>query len=156
MSTWENYHTGTLYLGYINGPVEGTLAICLVYMLTGFIGRDAWFLPMSTIIGDGYGAVGTWPINQVSSVIFFSISVFMMLSSIVNMIGFARSTKDGLITSFGRLAPIVIIITTSCIWVTLSGAGILENHMVAFTGIVGAEFCMAVVRAASPPFALSQ
>lgn len=25
VSTWEEYHTGTLYLGFINGPVEGVL-----------------------------------------------------------------------------------------------------------------------------------
>lgn len=23
LSTWEEFHTGTLYLGVINGPVEG-------------------------------------------------------------------------------------------------------------------------------------
>ena len=25
LSTWEEFHTGTLYLGWINGPVEGEL-----------------------------------------------------------------------------------------------------------------------------------
>jgi len=25
LSTWEEYHTGVLYLGYFNGPTEGIL-----------------------------------------------------------------------------------------------------------------------------------
>lgn len=37
-ATWETYYTHTLYLGYINGPVDGTLGICVAFLLTGFYG----------------------------------------------------------------------------------------------------------------------
>lgn len=44
VSTWEEYHTGTLYLGYINGPVEGVLiavAILVVSAVKGaFLGAS--------------------------------------------------------------------------------------------------------------------
>ncbi|KAL7420627.1 hypothetical protein Q5752_004578 [Cryptotrichosporon argae] len=33
-STWEEYHTGTLYLSYFSGPVEGILLIVAIYALT--------------------------------------------------------------------------------------------------------------------------
>lgn len=38
MQTWDEYHTETLTLGIVNGPVEGVLIICLVYAATGYFG----------------------------------------------------------------------------------------------------------------------
>lgn len=38
MQTWDEYHTKTLTLGIVNGPVEGVLILCAVYMFTGFVG----------------------------------------------------------------------------------------------------------------------
>lgn len=40
MSTWEEYHTHTLFLSKFSGPVEGILMICGVYLLTGIFGAD--------------------------------------------------------------------------------------------------------------------
>ncbi|KAH7105087.1 hypothetical protein BKA62DRAFT_691625 [Auriculariales sp. MPI-PUGE-AT-0066] len=39
LTTWEEYHTGQLYLGVFSGPVEGILMIVIVYIITGFYGR---------------------------------------------------------------------------------------------------------------------
>lgn len=41
-STWEEYHTHTLYLSEFSGPVEGILIICLVFILTGIFGPEIW------------------------------------------------------------------------------------------------------------------
>lgn len=38
VQTWDEYHTKTLTLGIVNGPVEGVLILVLVYALTGFFG----------------------------------------------------------------------------------------------------------------------
>ncbi|KAG7191785.1 uncharacterized protein KQ657_002750 [Scheffersomyces spartinae] len=38
LSTWEEYHTHTLYLSAFSGPVEGILMICGVFILTGIFG----------------------------------------------------------------------------------------------------------------------
>lgn len=47
VQTWEEYHTHTLTLGIINGPVEGILTLVLVYALTGFLGGASfWQKPM--------------------------------------------------------------------------------------------------------------
>ncbi|KAI1801708.1 Choline/ethanolaminephosphotransferase [Daldinia bambusicola] len=43
VQTWEEYHTGTLTLGIVNGPVEGILIIVLVYALTGFMGGASFW-----------------------------------------------------------------------------------------------------------------
>lgn len=39
LSTWEEYHTGTLYLSVFSGPVEGIIMIVFLYILTGIYGK---------------------------------------------------------------------------------------------------------------------
>jgi len=38
LTTWEEYHTGQLYLGVFSGPVEGILMIVAIFTITGFCG----------------------------------------------------------------------------------------------------------------------
>ncbi|PPQ96289.1 hypothetical protein CVT26_005649 [Gymnopilus dilepis] len=42
LTTWEEYHTGQLYLGYFSGPVEGILMICSIFLISGFFGPAFW------------------------------------------------------------------------------------------------------------------
>ena len=39
LPTWEEYHTGILHLGYINGPTEGILIVCGIMILSGIFGN---------------------------------------------------------------------------------------------------------------------
>lgn len=41
-STWETYHTHTLFLSCFSGPVEGMILLVFCYALSGFIGPDIW------------------------------------------------------------------------------------------------------------------
>ncbi|WRT65238.1 uncharacterized protein IL334_002181 [Kwoniella shivajii] len=49
-STWEEYHTGTLFLSAFSGPVEGILLICVIYLITAFhpSGPGFWSTPILT------------------------------------------------------------------------------------------------------------
>ena len=38
LTTWEEYHTGTLYLGVVSGPVEGVLMLCGIFAFTAVKG----------------------------------------------------------------------------------------------------------------------
>jgi ethanolaminephosphotransferase len=40
-STWEEYHTGVMYLGYINGPTEGLVLACSVMIASGIFGKQS-------------------------------------------------------------------------------------------------------------------
>ncbi|CAE6476025.1 unnamed protein product [Rhizoctonia solani] len=42
LSTWEEYYTGTLYLGYINGPTEGILIAVGVHLISALFGPRIW------------------------------------------------------------------------------------------------------------------
>ena len=43
VQTWDEYHTHTLTLGVISGPVEGILPLCVVYALTAFLGGGSFW-----------------------------------------------------------------------------------------------------------------
>ncbi|EHA46412.1 hypothetical protein MCOR27_001037 [Pyricularia oryzae] len=52
VQTWDEYHTKTLTLGIVNGPVEGVLTIVVVFILTGYLGGASfWQQPMLPTLG---------------------------------------------------------------------------------------------------------
>ena len=52
VQTWDEYHTKTLTLGIINGPVEGILTVVAVFALTGFLGGASfWSQGMLQAVG---------------------------------------------------------------------------------------------------------
>jgi len=49
-STWETYHTHTLYLGYFNGPTEGLLIASSMMITSGIFGPRIWATPITTAL----------------------------------------------------------------------------------------------------------
>lgn len=43
VQTWDEYHTTTLTLGVVSGPVEGILTLCAVYAFTAYIGGGSFW-----------------------------------------------------------------------------------------------------------------
>lgn len=50
LSIWEQFSTGTLDLGYINGPTDGILIVVAIFLATGFYGSDIWATPIASWI----------------------------------------------------------------------------------------------------------
>ncbi|VDB84302.1 unnamed protein product [Peniophora sp. CBMAI 1063] len=51
LTTWEEFHTGVLYLGPFSGPVEGILMISGIYFITSVTGPTFWDTPFLTFTG---------------------------------------------------------------------------------------------------------
>ncbi|KAF7195713.1 putative CDP-alcohol phosphatidyltransferase class-I family protein C22A12.10 [Pseudocercospora fuligena] len=51
VQTWDEYHTKTLTLGLVSGPVEGILTLCVVYAITAYTGGSYWQQPMLHALG---------------------------------------------------------------------------------------------------------
>lgn len=52
MQTWDEYHTKTLTLGIISGPVEGIVILVFVYAFTGLMGGGSfWQQSMFRTVG---------------------------------------------------------------------------------------------------------
>ena len=49
-STWETYHTHTLYLGIFNGPTEGLLIASLLMAGSGYFGPPIWSNPLASVL----------------------------------------------------------------------------------------------------------
>ncbi|CAK7263032.1 hypothetical protein SEPCBS57363_000361 [Sporothrix epigloea] len=50
-STWETYHSHTLYLGYINGPTEGLLIAASIMFISGVYGPGVWTDSLESLFG---------------------------------------------------------------------------------------------------------
>jgi ethanolaminephosphotransferase len=50
-STWETYHTHTLFLGYFNGPTEGLIIACAIMVISGYYGPQIWTYRIADVIG---------------------------------------------------------------------------------------------------------
>jgi ethanolaminephosphotransferase len=53
-STWETYHTHTLYLGVFNGPTEGLILACTLMILSGYYGPQIWTQKITDLVGHHY------------------------------------------------------------------------------------------------------
>lgn len=51
LTTWEEYHTGQLYLGVFSGPIEGILIIVAIFVVTGFYGPSFWDRGILSVVG---------------------------------------------------------------------------------------------------------
>lgn len=52
VQTWDEYHTKTLTLGLVSGPVEGIVTLCIVYAITAVKGGGSyWQQPMLQALG---------------------------------------------------------------------------------------------------------
>ncbi|KAI3633506.1 hypothetical protein MIR68_008453 [Amoeboaphelidium protococcarum] len=49
-STWEEFYTGTLCLGYINGPTEGLIIACGLMLMSGVYGPGFWLTPLAKYV----------------------------------------------------------------------------------------------------------
>lgn len=49
-STWETFHTHTLYLGYFNGPTEGLIIAIAIMVASGIYGPQIWARPITDLL----------------------------------------------------------------------------------------------------------
>ena len=51
LSSWEQYHTGILYLGFINGPCEGIIIACTIMGLAAAYGPQFYHQRATDVFG---------------------------------------------------------------------------------------------------------
>ncbi|OUM60314.1 hypothetical protein PIROE2DRAFT_32525, partial [Piromyces sp. E2] len=78
-STWENFYTGRLYLGYVNGPTEGLILGTIIMFLSGIFGPEMWWKPISYYLGSWVEVIVTEKCKLIDCLL-----VFMILFSFVS------------------------------------------------------------------------
>jgi ethanolaminephosphotransferase len=142
VQTWDEYHTHTLTLGVVSGPVEGIIILCLVYAFTGYVGGGSFWhqsmfaslgLPRLAIIPDIiYDLPWTdWYMVQGSAVL-----IFNTVLSAMNVMAARRLRKEDPIVALYGLAPFFLTWTVIPAYLFLQPV-ILRQHLVPFVLYVG-------------------
>ena len=70
LSSWEQYHTGVLYLGYFNGPCEGIIIACTIMGFAATYGPGFYHQRAIDAV--------RWPITD-ESIMMYDLFVWMCL-----------------------------------------------------------------------------
>lgn len=134
-STWETYHTHTLYLGYFNGPTEGLLIASLMMIATGIWGPEMWATPITTAVPFLSAYLGdTTTLRDIWVPLIMGAFLVAHLPSCILNVAHARREK-GL-----PLAPVflewypMLVYTGSCMaWLGSPHSHLLkDNHLLLF------------------------
>lgn len=141
VQTWDEYHTRTLTLGIVNGPVEGVLILISVYALTGFMGgAHFWQQSMLGFFGLPQGIIPSvvydmsfsqWYMVQGTIVL-----VFNTYESSLNVIRARRARGDRSRGALLGLVPFFLTWTLIVAYLYLQPR-ILHNHLVPFAMFAG-------------------
>lgn len=140
-STWETFHTHTLYLGYFNGPTEGLLIAISILVASGIWGPGIWSRPIVELI-NWPALFGENSIKDLWLPILF-VSFFLgHLPGCVWNVAIARK-KQGL--AFGPVMkewiPIIGFSLCTCAWLFSPYSSILaDNHFVLFIWVISFVF----------------
>ncbi|EPQ31580.1 uncharacterized protein PFL1_00913 [Pseudozyma flocculosa PF-1] len=150
LTTWEEYHTGTLYLSAFSGPVEGILMIVFIYALTGFAGGPL-FWDRGILNVTGLASINAvrerfaWlnlPLND-AFLTFGAIGLGLnVVASYSNVVAARRERKQSVIAPLSGLFPLVLQIAANLVWMAANRSFILaDTHaFLPFVGFWGITF----------------
>lgn len=147
LTTWEEYHTGNLYLSAFSGPVEGILLIIVVFTITGFTGPSFW----------DQGILSVTHLNSLPIISHFKDlpmnDLFLIMSTIGLFFNILSSTHNvylslppasrklsSLISPLSRLSPWLIHTTAMVIWLSTAPDILHSTLLIPFVLFWGLSF----------------
>jgi ethanolaminephosphotransferase len=138
-STWETYHTHTLYLGVFNGPTEGLIIACTIMILSGFYGPEIWNQPISTLINPSYVPSILSPLGSSSvrdlwvPVLLFSVFGAHLPFCVYNVIKARRAQNLPVLPVFLEWTPMAVYTFSISIWLYSPHSTLMRtNHLLLF------------------------
>lgn len=141
LSTWETYHTHTLYLGYINGPTEGLLIAISIMVISGLYGPQVWsrpitdFLDYPQIFGN-YSTQDLW-------VPFLLLGLFAghLPGCVINVVSARRKQDLSVLGAFKGWLPMLAFAGCNIAWLFSPYSTVLvENRLVLYCLVVAFAF----------------
>lgn len=141
LSTWETYHTHTLYLGYINAPTEGLLIAMAIMVISGLYGPQVWSLPITNYfnypqIFGNYSMQDLWV-----PILLLGFFAGHMPGCVINVI--AARKKQGLpvLSVFKEWVPLAAFTACNVAWLFSPYSTVLtENHLVLYCFVISFVF----------------
>lgn len=149
LTTWEEYHTGVLYLSAFSGPVEGILMICVIYFLTALYGPTFWDQGILTVTGiENFSIVKSLhiknlPLNEAFLTFGFFALIFNIAGSYKNVYKATVKKGESVLLPLLGLFPFICQATTMIAWLDASPY-IRTKHLLPFAVFWGLSFAYQV------------
>jgi ethanolaminephosphotransferase len=146
LNTWEEYHTGTLYLSFFSGPVEGVILMVISFLMTGYYGPIYWSQGWKTALGiHGLDAVPNVQMNHLLFLVSLVVMVSNASAAVSNVVAALRKEGKPILPAMMRMLPLFPHMIMTTIWLKLSPR-VLEHRMVYVTLYLGFAFSFQVGR----------
>jgi ethanolaminephosphotransferase len=132
-STWETYHTHTLYLGYFNGPTEGLLLACTSILISGYYGPQIWSYPVADLLGHPE-IFGTYSFRDAwIPILLLSFFIAHLPACIYHVVQARRRQNLPILPVFLEWTPMIVYTTSCCAWLASPYSSLLtHNRLVLF------------------------
>lgn len=137
-STWETYHTHTLYLGVFNGPTEGLLIACAIMITSGIYGPEIWTKPINHLFEDSLPGlaemVGESSMRDIwIGLIVFSLVVGHIPFCVYHVVRARQKQNLPVLPVFLEWTPIVVFSCAAAAWLASPYSSLVaDNHLVLF------------------------
>ncbi|KAI5284495.1 hypothetical protein KEM54_001290 [Ascosphaera aggregata] len=145
IQTWEEYHTHTLTLGIVSGPVEGVLMICAIYGMTAYTGGHFWHnaalptlgVPQYSWMSD---KVYQTPFTNLFLIQGATVCCFNVVASICQALSAVKSRGENRREALKGLLPALEMWTLVCIYLYLkpSVLGCCTLGVILYIGLMNA------------------
>jgi ethanolaminephosphotransferase len=143
MSTWENFHTGTLYLGVINGPTEGIVLGCTLILISGIYGTEIWRSSVPQVFGDKIASFfpSDWLLLDVL-VLFMTIALFTTQLPIAfrSVYKACKRKKRNFTMAIFQWVPYLLLLAMFYWWLVAPGSTVFHSHFLLFSLTFGVIF----------------
>ncbi|KIJ54323.1 hypothetical protein M422DRAFT_25247, partial [Sphaerobolus stellatus SS14] len=152
LTTWEEYHTGQLYLGVFSGPVEGILMVVAIYAITGTYGPKFWDQGILTFTGlNRVEMIAKWnlpdlPLNE-SFMIFGAVSLLFNIVTSYSNVYTSRTKSQSVLRPLLYFLPFPTTVLLQIFWLSAPNSRILNSTLfVPFLCAWGLQFAHQVGR----------
>jgi ethanolaminephosphotransferase len=138
-STWEEYHTGVLYLGYINGPTEGLVLSSLSMFVAGIYGPQIFHQPLHTIVP--WLQTSVRGIDVLVVALLVGVFVFHIPPCVMAVYRACQEKRTSFVTALWQLMPMVSYQVAIYAWLYSPYSIVMAQHyFILFTLTVGVVF----------------
>ncbi|KAF2202865.1 ethanolaminephosphotransferase 1 [Delitschia confertaspora ATCC 74209] len=142
LSTWETYHTHTLYLGYFNGPTEGLIIACSVMALSGYYGPEIWSTPLVKYFPSYYEYLDDMTFKDLwVPILLGGFFIAHLPACVVNVARTRRAQRLPVAPLFLEWTPLIIFVVATMAWLGSPYSFILkDNHLVLYCLVMSLVF----------------
>ncbi|PPJ54638.1 hypothetical protein CBER1_07672 [Cercospora berteroae] len=130
-STWETYHTHTLYLGYFNGPTEGLLIASLIAWASGYFGHQIWHEPISKVLGNKHLLHQTSVKDIWAPLLLLAFFNAHLPGCVYNVVRARKAANLPILPVFLEWTPMLLFCSSLTLWLGSPYSTLLrDNHLV--------------------------